>query len=178
MFDIGWSELVLIAVVALIAIGPKELPGVLRMVGQWMGKARKMAAEFQGQFQEAMREAEMADLKKSFDEVKEAATGFTNNNVMTSLQKDVSSALRIDDIDKPATSNLDAPATSAAGMPAIDPPVTPTTPQKPTPETFTEASAHTATTEPLAITPEIETRPAAQDTAPAAPDLLKDAKAS
>ena len=75
MFDIGWSELVVIAVVALIAIGPKELPGVLRMVGQWMGKARKMAAEFQGQFQEAMREAEMADLKKSFDEVKEAATG-------------------------------------------------------------------------------------------------------
>ena len=40
MFDIGWSELVVIAVVALIAIGPKELPGVLRMVGQWMGKAR------------------------------------------------------------------------------------------------------------------------------------------
>ena len=69
MFDIGWSELVLIGVVALVAIGPKELPGVLRMVGQWMGKARKMAAEFQGQFQEAMREAEMADLKKSFDEV-------------------------------------------------------------------------------------------------------------
>jgi sec-independent protein translocase protein TatB len=178
MFDIGWSELVLIAVVALIAIGPKELPGVLRMVGQWMGKARKMAAEFQGQFQEAMREAEMADLKKSFDEVKEAATGFTNNNVMTSLQKDVSGALRIDDIDKPATSNFEAPTTSTAGMPAIDPPVSPTTPEMPRPETFTEASAHTATTEPLAITPEIETRPAAQDTTPAAPDLLKDAKAS
>ncbi len=89
MFDIGWSELVVIAVVALIAIGPKELPGVLRMVGQWMGKARKMAAEFQGQFQEAMREAEMADLKKSFDEVREAASGFTGGNIMTSLQKDV-----------------------------------------------------------------------------------------
>jgi Tat protein translocase TatB subunit len=50
MFDIGWSELVVIAVVALVVIGPKELPGVLRMVGQWMGKARKMAGEFQGQF--------------------------------------------------------------------------------------------------------------------------------
>ena len=81
MFDIGWSEFALIAVVALIAIGPKELPGVLRMVGQWMGKARKMAAEFQGQFQEAMREAEMADLKKSFDEVREAATGLSTNSV-------------------------------------------------------------------------------------------------
>src|SRR5205085_7675938 len=93
---------VVIAVVALIAIGPKELPGVLRMIGQWMGKARKMAAEFQGQFQEAMREAEMADLKKSFDEVKEAATGFTSGNLMTSLEKDVSSALRVDALDKPA----------------------------------------------------------------------------
>src|SRR5213082_4181587 len=109
MFEIGWSELVLIGVVALIAIGPKELPGVLRMVGQWMGKARKMASEFQGQFQEAMREAEMADLKKTFDEVKEAATGFTSGNLMTSLEKDVSSALRIEDVDKPA---IDAPTTS------------------------------------------------------------------
>ncbi len=87
MFDIGWSELVVIAVVALIAIGPKELPGVLRMVGQWMGKARRMAAEFQGQFQEAMREAEMADLKKSFDEVKDIGDGLSPANVMTSLQR-------------------------------------------------------------------------------------------
>src|SRR3979490_3365220 len=124
MFDIGWSELVVIAVVALIAIGPKELPGVLRMVGQWMGKARKMAAEFQGQFQEAMREAEMADLKKSFDEVKEAATGFTGGNIMSSLQKDVGDALKIEDtpatsnIDAPATSNVDAPATSNVDAPA------------------------------------------------------------
>src|SRR6202171_3061298 len=113
MFDIGWSEIAVIAVVALIAIGPKELPGVLRMVGQWMGKARKMASEFQGQFQEAMREAEMADLKKSFDEVREAASGLAGGNIMTSLEKDVGNALRVDDIDKPAAS-----ATEAA---AIDP---------------------------------------------------------
>ena len=115
MFDIGWSELVVIAVVALIAIGPKELPGVLRMVGQWMGKARKMAAEFQGQFQEAMREAEMADLKKSFDEVKDVATGLSPGNVMTSLQKDVSDALQIGDIDKPVDTPNDAQVASAIG---------------------------------------------------------------
>ena len=120
MFDIGWSELVVIAVVALIAIGPKELPGVLRMVGQWIGKARRMAAEFQGQFQEAMREAEMADLKKSFDEVKEAATGFTGANVMTELKKDVTDALAID---KP----VDAPpAADSQIADAIGEPVTAT----------------------------------------------------
>jgi len=170
MFDIGWSELVVIAVVALIAIGPKELPGVLRMVGQWMGKARKMAAEFQGQFQEAMREAEMADLKKTFDEVKEIATGFTSGtNVMTSLQKDVGDALRIEDIDKPVA---DAQIDSAIGAP-----VTPTTPEPPTPQTFVEADAH-AVAEPLAITREVLPPPAPMDITPVASDVLKDAKAS
>jgi sec-independent protein translocase protein TatB len=172
MFDIGWSEFVVIAVVALIAIGPKELPGVLRMVGQWMGKARKMAAEFQGQFQEAMREAEMADLKKSFDEVKEAATGFTSGNVMTSLQKDVSAALNIDDVDKPAasvdapaTSNLDAPATSNLDAPAAS-----------SPEEL--ADTQVTTSEPLALTP--ESQPATQHAPPVAAEaeLPRDAKAS
>jgi sec-independent protein translocase protein TatB len=172
MFDIGWSEIAVIAVVALIAIGPKELPGVLRMVGQWMGKARKMAAEFQGQFQEAMREAEMADLKKSFDEVKEAASGFTTGNLMTSLEKDVSKALDIDVLDKPAVSATDTPA--------VEPPVTPATsqidaPETPIPETFTEADAHAAASLPLAIVQEAQAQPAPQDTAP---DGLKDAKAS
>ncbi len=71
MFDIGWGELVVIGIVALIAIGPKELPTVLRTLGQFMGKVRRMAAEFQGQFQEAMREAEMADLKKHAEDHQE-----------------------------------------------------------------------------------------------------------
>lgn len=168
MFDIGWSELVVIAVVALIAIGPKELPGVLRMVGQWMGKARKMAAEFQGQFNEAMREAEMADLKKTFDDVKDAAKDLTSNNIMTSLQKDVSDAMTIDKID-----HVDTPV------------ATPTTPEPPTPETFVEAETHAAVGEPLAITQEVvvtqEIQPAAHDAhAPAEhiEELAKDAKAS
>jgi sec-independent protein translocase protein TatB len=179
MFDIGWSELVVIAVVALIAIGPKELPGVLRMVGQWMGKARKMAAEFQGQFQEAMREAEMADLKKTFDEVKETATGLASGNVMTSLQKDVGEALRIDDIDKPP---VDAPATPAIEAPAstsdaLTPDaLTPSSPEPPTPQTFVEAETHAAG-EPLAITLEVQPEDVQPEPAPA-PDAFKDAKAS
>lgn len=163
MFDIGWSELVVIAVVALIAIGPKELPGVLRMVGQWIGKARKMAAEFQGQFQEAMREAEMADLKKSFDEVKEAATGFTGANVMTELQKDVTDALAID---KPAT---DAQVAGAVGEP-----VTPTEPAVPTPQTFVEAETHV---EPLQQLGMKDYEPAPQEQATPV-DAPKEAKAS
>jgi sec-independent protein translocase protein TatB len=76
MFDFGWGELVVIGIVALIVIGPKELPTVLRTVGQWTTKIRRMAGEFQAQFQEAMREAEMADLKR---EVDEATKNFTSN---------------------------------------------------------------------------------------------------
>ena len=77
MFDIGWSELLLIGIVALIAIGPKELPGALRTLGQWMGKIRRMAAEFQGQFQEAMREAEIDQLKKDMDDMAAKAKDYT-----------------------------------------------------------------------------------------------------
>ncbi len=165
MFDIGWSELVVIAVVALIAIGPKELPGVLRMIGQWLGKARKMAAEFQGQFQEAMREAEMADLKKSFDEVREAASGLSSGNLMTALEKNVDSALDISGIDKP-------PETTSTA--ANETPAAPT--EAPTPAAFAEAEAHLAADEPLAVTREIQPEPVSQDTAPA--EAIKDAKAS
>jgi sec-independent protein translocase protein TatB len=82
MFDIAWGEFVVIAVVALIVIGPKELPAVLRAIGQWTTKIRRMAAEFQGQFQEALREAEMADLKKEVDNLNDTFTdtakGFTS----------------------------------------------------------------------------------------------------
>lgn len=69
MFDIAWSEMVLIGAVALVVIGPKDLPKVLRTVGQTIGKVRRMATEFQGQFNEAMREAELADLKKQVEDV-------------------------------------------------------------------------------------------------------------
>jgi sec-independent protein translocase protein TatB len=69
MFDISWSEFLLIGVVALVVIGPKELPGVMRTLGQWTRKVRTMASEFQNQFQEAMREAEMTDLKKEVDDL-------------------------------------------------------------------------------------------------------------
>jgi len=125
MFDIGWSELVVIGVVALIAIGPKELPGVLRMVGQWIGKARRMAGEFQGQFQEAMREAEMADVKKQFDDITQTASNFASGSLLTSTAQEVQDALSIN--------------TAGVG--------TPTTPEPPTAETHKEATVHEAVTD-------------------------------
>jgi len=91
MFDIGWGELLVIGVVALVAIGPKELPGALRTLGQWMGKLRRMASEFQGQFHEAMREAELADLKKQVDEMTTQAQSYANFDPVSEVRKEFES---------------------------------------------------------------------------------------
>src|SRR5947199_3806208 len=89
MFDVSWGKLVIIGVVALIVIGPKELPGVLRSVGHWMGKIRRMASEFQGQFQEAMREAEMSDLKKHADDLNNVTKSLTSGLDPYDIMRDV-----------------------------------------------------------------------------------------
>ncbi|MGJ0452632.1 MAG: preprotein translocase subunit TatA [Methylocystis sp.] len=72
MFDLEPGKLIVIAIVALIAIPSKDLPRVLRSLGQFSGKMRRMAAEFQGQFMEAMREAELDDLRKEVSEMRDA----------------------------------------------------------------------------------------------------------
>ena len=120
MFDIGWGELLLIGIVALIAIGPKELPGVLRSLGQWTGKLRRMASEFQNQFQEAMREAEMADLKKQVDEMTSQAQSYANfdpvgdvKRQLESTQQQIESAITAE----PPVNGSSVPA-SADGAPA------------------------------------------------------------
>ena len=96
MFNFGWGEIVLIGMVALIAIGPKELPTVLRSVGQMMAKVRRMASEFQGQFQEALREAEIADLKKQAEDltssVKDKVTDFTRIDPLAETRNDIEKA--------------------------------------------------------------------------------------
>jgi sec-independent protein translocase protein TatB len=92
LFDVGWGELVLIGVVALIVIGPKELPAVLRTFGQYMTKVRRMAAEFQSQFQEAMREAEMAELKQHFDAMQDAAKDIRNFDPAATVRDQIEGA--------------------------------------------------------------------------------------
>ena len=113
MFDLSWGKLVIIGVVALLVIGPKELPGVLRTLGQYMAKIRRMASEFQGQFQDAMREAEMADLKKQFDETASAFTSAVDpSGIKTDIEKMIQDPLG--DIPKP-TEAAAAAATTEPG---------------------------------------------------------------
>ena len=117
MFEIGWGELLIIGIVALIAIGPKELPGVLRTLGQWMSKLRRMASEFQSQFHEAMREAELADLKKQVDDMTSQAQSYANfdpvsevRRELESTQQQIESAM----IEKPAAETTSPPVAAQA----------------------------------------------------------------
>jgi sec-independent protein translocase protein TatB len=70
MFNFSWSEIALIVVVALIAIGPKDLPTALKTVAQLVKKTRGMAAEFQTHVNELMREADLEDVRKHIDEIR------------------------------------------------------------------------------------------------------------
>jgi sec-independent protein translocase protein TatB len=75
MFDIGWSEMALIMAVALVVIGPKDLPRLARQIGKWSGKARAMAREFQRSLDDMAREAELQDIKAEIDRVSRTDIG-------------------------------------------------------------------------------------------------------
>ncbi len=70
MFDIGWSEMAVIALIALVVIGPKELPNAMRSVAKWVRKARSMAREFQSGMDDMIREADLEDARKAIDATK------------------------------------------------------------------------------------------------------------
>ncbi len=96
MFDfgsLGGGELLVIGIVALIVIGPKELPGMIRNIGRMMTKVRQMAFEFRSQFDEAMREAENATGKADLEKLGGEITSAAAFNPLDSLRKEIASAV-------------------------------------------------------------------------------------
>jgi len=75
MLDLGWQEFILIALVALVVVGPKDLPRVIRSVSQWVRKARSLASEFQGSLEEMAREAELDDVRRQIQNVSREGVG-------------------------------------------------------------------------------------------------------
>jgi sec-independent protein translocase protein TatB len=134
MFELDWGKLLLIGIVALIVIGPKELPAVLRTLGQWTAKLRRMATEFQNQFHEAMREAELADLKKQVDEMTSQAKGYTNFDPVSDVRRELESTQRHIE-----TSLAEAPKSesSSAAKPELASPI----PSRPSPTEGAPAQA-------------------------------------
>lgn len=97
MFDLDFSKMILVGIVALAVIPPKDLPRVMRTVGQTLGKMRRMASEFQGQFMDAMREVEReADLdsvKKEFQAISDQAKIDTSFDPVGMVRDDVTKAI-------------------------------------------------------------------------------------
>ena len=103
MFDIAWSEILLIAVIALIFIGPKELPQVLHSLGRMTAKLRRTADDFRRQFEDSVREAGYEDLHKNIQE-------FRSLNPASQLKDSIARAINQDHTPKPAPPVEQAPA--------------------------------------------------------------------
>jgi sec-independent protein translocase protein TatB len=75
MLDIGWSELLVVAVVAIVVVGPKDLPKLMRSFGFYAGKLRRAASDFQRQFDEAMAESEADEVRKNIEAIRSGMGG-------------------------------------------------------------------------------------------------------
>jgi sec-independent protein translocase protein TatB len=85
MLDLSWGEIVVIGTVAVVFIGPKELPGALRALGHWVGKARTMAREFQNNVDDMIREADLDEVKKQV----QSAQGLASGGISTAIQNTI-----------------------------------------------------------------------------------------
>ena len=121
MFDFTSSKLLILGIVALIVIGPKDLPALLRTIGKYVGIIKRQAAEFRAQFDEAMRESELQQLKKDVESIQqetETAMRDAERSVekeMAEARSSVDAAMAEVDATTPRSDALPAPGTTAAG---------------------------------------------------------------
>jgi sec-independent protein translocase protein TatB len=116
MFNLDWSELLIIAVIAVLVVGPKELPGMLRTIGRYVAKMRKVAGEFRTQFDQAMKEAELDGLQ---DAVRETRSALSTVNPVNEIKQAVTAAeASVKDIPKSIGEAAAAPAPVQATAPA------------------------------------------------------------
>ena len=147
MFDIGWSELLVIGVVAIVVVGPKELPRLMRTFGHYTGKLRAMAGDFQRQFEDAVRDSEIDEVRKAMQDFHAQASDATAS------------------VDKPLMVRKPpepAPATAPA---AIAPPPEPTPKAKPKPRAK-KPKAWTKPASPKAASPKKPRAKKAEEGAP------------
>ena len=148
MFDIAWSELGVIAVVALVVIGPKDLPKVLRTIGQWTSKARSMAREFQSGIDDMVREADLDELRKAAKQVSDFSI---ENEVKKTFDPDGSLEKQFSEHNQAimdATSDLKGETTTRIADPGPD-----AAPAEPASPVVAEAPAAEP---PAAETPEVD----------------------
>ena len=121
---IGISEILLIGLAALIIIGPKDLPMMMRKIGQIMGKGRRMAREFQAAFDDIARQSELDELKKEIQELRKSNTLASAQDDLAAYEADVNSAVMREAAPPPA------PAVAPEAKPEIKDEAPPATPAK------------------------------------------------
>lgn len=125
MLEVGWSELLVIAIILIVVVGPKDLPGMMRTFGKMMGRVRTMANEFRGQFDEAMREAELDDVRKGLSEVNKynpASSLRDAINPIRQLGQDIKSDLqKASDVSVKPKVDEGTPVAELASDPIVDP---------------------------------------------------------
>jgi sec-independent protein translocase protein TatB len=142
MFDIGWSEMMVIMLVALVVIGPKDLPRLARNLGQWVAKGRAMAREFQRSLEDMAREAELDDVKREIEKV-------GRTNIRKNIEKTIDPTGELGrafdtNSGKAPTKALGAAPNGEAKEPAPAKPVTSEQPAKTAPARTAEAEPATA----------------------------------
>ncbi|WP_421611407.1 Sec-independent protein translocase protein TatB [Agrobacterium tumefaciens] len=125
MFDIGWSELLVIAVVLIVVVGPKDLPPMIRAFGKTMAGLRKMAGDFRTQFDEALKEADMDDVRQTISDVRNLNPTNSLRDAMNPLRQlgnEIKSDLQKATAAPDAMSSTAAPATSEPVAPLVSVP--------------------------------------------------------
>ena len=119
MFDLfSWSHILILLVVALVVVGPKDLPRLMHMAGKWAGKARAMANEFRRSFDEMARQAELDELRKEIEDLKK-------NNPVTDMQNELNRAAESVNLESgpsvPETAPAEAVSAGAEPVPDVGP---------------------------------------------------------
>ena len=134
MFDIGWTELLVIAVVLIVVVGPKDLPPMLRAFGKMTTRARKVAGEFRAQFDEALREAELDDVRRTISDAQKLNPVNSLREAMNPLRQmgneikaDLQNATKVDKpVEQGAENKTEVPiAEVSAPAPSLSLPETP-----------------------------------------------------
>lgn len=177
MFGIGWTEILLVGVIALLVLKPQDYPDAMRSLGRLINKARQMAGEFQGQFNDAMRDANLDDVRKTLDEVRDMRHLSPVQKVTETLSRFADETRNIkNEIEQTGTLLGDAPGQTIAPLPsspaARDPTETMLPPVEPAPPVDLTAFA----SEPSAVPVPTGETPAPPT--PAVEDAARPAKAS
>ena len=174
MFDLGWSKLIIIAMLAIVVVGPKDLPALLRTIGKFVSQIRRQADEFRRQFDEAMRDTELDQIRKDVEEIK-SSTEATVRDIGRSAEESVkpleaaaSEITEIGKISEIGNGALPDATTADSFMPES---TTHASSSSTAPEMPAASSSTSASTGAVSVAIELPPAPALPTTAPSLPKV-------